>query len=213
MPDTIANLRRDYALEALTETDVHEDPTVQFARWFEEALNANVSEPNAFVLATATPEGRPSARVMLLKGLDARGFTFFTNYESRKGREILANPWVAMDFFWDELERQVRVEGRAEKVPAEESDAYFASRPHGSRLGAWASSQSSRITSREELEERLREVEARFGDGEVPRPPHWGGFLVAPVRIEFWQGRPSRLHDRILYELGESGWSVSRLSP
>lgn len=213
MPDTIANLRRDYALEALTETDVHEDPTVQFARWFEEALNANVSEPNAFVLATATPEGRPSARVMLLKGLDARGFTFFTNYESRKGREILANPWVAMDFFWDELERQVRVEGRAEKVPAEESDAYFASRPHGSRLGAWASSQSSRITSREELEERLREVEARFGGGEVPRPPHWGGFLVAPVRIEFWQGRPSRLHDRILYELDESGWSVSRLSP
>lgn len=213
MPDTIANLRRDYALEALTETDVHEDPTVQFARWFEEALNANVSEPNAFVLATATPEGRPSARVMLLKGLDARGFTFFTNYESRKGREILANPWVAMDFFWDKLERQVRVEGRAEKVSAEESDAYFASRPHGSRLGAWASSQSSRITSREELEERLREVEARFGGGEVPRPPHWGGFLVAPVRIEFWQGRPSRLHDRILYELGESGWSVSRLSP
>jgi pyridoxamine 5'-phosphate oxidase len=211
---SIADLRREYALARLDETDVSHDPIVEFARWFAEAQEAEVLEVNAMTLATATAAGVPSARIVLLKAFDERGFVFFTDYRSRKGGELEANPRAALVFYWGELERQVRITGGVAITSREESEEYFRSRPLGSRLGAWASHQSRVIPGRTVLEQDLRDVEERFGDGEVPLPPHWGGYRLVPDVIEFWQGRASRLHDRIRYtrEVGKR-WRVERLSP
>ena len=210
----VADLRREYTRAGLHESDLDPDPVEQFRRWFEEALAADLHEPNAVTLATATPDGKPSARTLLLKGFDERGFVFYTNYEGRKGRELEENPRCALLLYWGELERQVRVEGRAERVPAEESDAYFASRPRGSRLGAWASTQSREVGGRGVLEDRLRGLEAEYEGREVPRPPFWGGYRVEPKEFEFWQGRENRLHDRLVYRrAGDGGWRISRLQP
>jgi pyridoxamine 5'-phosphate oxidase len=209
----IAALRRNYSLSSLMEGDVDPDPIRQFEGWFADAVSAQVVEPNAMTLATASRDGVPSARIVLLKGVDANGFVFYTDYRSRKGAELAENPLAALTFLWKEIERQVRISGAVSRVSATESEAYFRTRPAGSRLGAWASQQSAVIPTRGELEERLREVASRFADGDVPLPPHWGGFRVMPDEIEFWQGRPDRLHDRILYRRGDSGWAISRLSP
>ncbi len=210
----IANMREEYTWSDLSEADVDADPLRQFAKWFEQALAAHLPEPNAMTLATATPDGQPSARMVLLKAFDASGFTFFTNYDSRKGRELTTNPRAALLFFWPQLQRQVRIEGTVERTSEAESDAYFRSRPLGSRLGAWASQQSEVIAGRHVLDERMRELAQRFADGEVPRPPHWGGYRVYPLTIEFWQGRPDRLHDRLRYQrVQPTGWRLERLSP
>jgi pyridoxamine 5'-phosphate oxidase len=210
----IANMRKEYIWGGLSESDMDADPLRQFEKWFQQALAAKLPEPNAMTLATATPDGQPSARVVLLKGCDASGFTFFTNYDSRKGRELTANPRAALLFFWSELQRQVRIEGTVERISEAESDAYFRSRPLGSRLGACASQQSEVIASRDLLEDRVRELAQRFPDGEVPRPPHWGGLRVRPLTIEFWQGRPDRLHDRLRYQrVPPDGWRIERVSP
>jgi pyridoxamine 5'-phosphate oxidase len=209
-----ADLRVDYARGALDERDVLADPVRQFARWFDEARAANVPEPNAMTLATAAPGGAPSARVVLLKLFDDRGFTFHTNYASRKARELAVNPRAALCIHWQPLERQVRIEGTVERVSAEESKAYFRSRPVAAQIGAWVSQQSTPIASREELEKLNRELTQRFANGPVPRPEHWGGLRVVPHAIEFWQGRPSRLHDRILYTRQPDGsWTRQRLAP
>jgi pyridoxamine 5'-phosphate oxidase len=210
---SLADIRRDYARHALDEKDVDPDPIRQFERWFADALAIDALEANAATLATATPDGRPSARIVLLKGCDPRGFTFFTNYESRKGRDLAANPRAALLFFWKELERQVAVEGPVEKVAAEESEGYFQVRPEASRIGAWASRQSQVVPSREFLEERYREFEAKFAGSAVPRPGYWGGFRILPEAVEFWQGRPSRLHDRLRYRKEGGAWTIERLSP
>ncbi|GGF07964.1 pyridoxamine 5'-phosphate oxidase [Hymenobacter cavernae] len=211
----LADLRRTYAQRTLTENDVAPDAVQQFRTWLDEALAAQLDEPTAMTLATVGSDGQPSTRVVLLKGLpEDAGFLFYTNYDSRKGQELAHEALAAINFFWPGLERQVRVEGRVEKAPATMSNAYFQSRPRGSQLGAWASPQSQVIGSREELEQREKEVEAQFADqNPLPRPPHWGGYIVRPTRIEFWQGRPSRLHDRILYEKEGEGWKRSRLAP
>lgn len=209
----LAELRRQYTLGGLTEADAGEDPFALFHQWFDVALAAELPEPNAFTLATVGPGGRPSARVVLLKALDARGFTFFTNYDSRKGRELAANPHCAMVFLWHQLERQVRVEGVVERVTPEESDSYFAVRPLGSRLGAWASRQSDVIPGREFLETQHDRLMKQYPDGTVPRPAFWGGYRVLPDALEFWQGRPNRLHDRIRFSRGSGGWTKDRLSP
>ena len=209
----LADLRREYGRRGLSEADVAPDPVAQLGRWLDEAVAAKCLEPNALTVATVAPDGRPRARVVLLKGLDARGLVFYTNAESAKGQELAANPDVALVLHWPELERQVRATGRAAPVPAEEADAYFASRPLGSRLGAWASPQSEVVPDRAALEARLAEATARFPDGEVPRPPHWGGYRVTPETVEFWQGRPNRRHDRLRYRRAEGAWLRERLAP
>lgn len=212
-PLSIADLRREYARARLDEKDVSINPFDQFARWLAEAQAAETVEVNAMVLATATLAGRPSARVVLLRGFDERGFVFFTDYRSRKGEELETNPRAALAFYWGELERQVRVEGTVARTTLEESASYFRTRPMGSRLGAWTSYQSRPIGSREELEADLLEVERRFSGPEVPLPPHWGGYRVTPECFEFWQGRESRLHDRIRYLRDGERWKIERLSP
>lgn len=211
--ESIAHLRRDHGVAPLELEDLDPDPIVQFGRWMEDALAAGLTLPNTMTLATAAPDGRPSARMVLLKGFDHRGFVFYTNYGSRKSRELAANPQAALVLYWSRLERQVRVEGRVERLGEAESDAYFASRPLESRLGAWASRQSEPLASRAELERRLAELERQYAGGDVPRPPHWGGWIVAPDAIELWQGRPNRLHDRFLYTHRGDAWERARLSP
>lgn len=199
--------------QSLTDLDLHPDPIKQFERWFVASLAANVPEPNAMTLATVGPHGVPSARIVLLKAYDERGFVFFTNYESRKGRELAENPNVALVLFWPTLERQVRVVGVASSTSREESEEYFHSRPRGSQLGAWASPQSQVLSTREELERRVDELALQYADGIVPLPPSWGGYRVAPHEIEFWQARPNRLHDRFRYRLDHGLWVKERLSP
>jgi len=219
MPDDPADLRREYARAELSRDHVADDPIEQFRSWFEEAQAAEVVEPNAMTLATAAPDGRPSARVVLLKGLDERGFHFYTNYDSRKGTELTQNPHASLVFWWGPLERQVRIDGTVERLPEEESTDYFHSRPRGSQLGAWASPQSRVIESREVLKENLEAVREEYADADViPRPTHWGGYVVRPRQIEFWQGRPSRLHDRLRYrrpdpESDNVDWTLERLAP
>jgi pyridoxamine 5'-phosphate oxidase len=208
----IADIRQEYMRTGLAEKDAAADPFKQFDRWFHDALQAELPLPNAMTLATATAAGRPAARAVLLKGVDAGGFVFYTNYASRKARELAANPHAALVFVWTELERQVRIEGAIEKVSAEESDAYFASRPLGSRLGAWASPQSMVLPSRLALATKVAAIVLRYGK-HPPRPPHWGGYRVLPEAIEFWQGRRSRLHDRLLYTKQAGGWKIERLAP
>lgn len=211
---SIADLRRDYALASLDASDVVADPIAQFSRWFANATAAEIVEPNAMTLATIGDDGAPDARIVLLKGVDARGFTFFTDYRSRKGRDLAARPAAALVFFWQELERQVRIRGTVVRLSSEESAAYYDSRPRGSRIGAWASEQSTVISDRSVLEAQVREVELRYPEAAAPPlPPHWGGFLVRPTQVEFWQGRQSRLHDRLQYRLQHGTWLLERLSP
>ena len=210
----LASLRKNYALQSLSETDVAPDPMIQFDRWFRETLDAKLPEPNAMTVATVGLNGRPSARTVLLKIADARGFVFFTNYESQKGNELAENPQAALLFTWLELERQIRIEGQTEKVHPSESESYFQIRPKASQIGAWASPQSRIIPSRETLEAKQQELQLQYANAEVlPLPPFWGGYRVIPDRIEFWQGRRSRLHDRILYTLEGETWKIERLAP
>jgi len=208
----IADIRQEYMRAGLAEKDAAADPFQQFDRWFQDALQAELALPNAMTLATATATGRPSARAVLLKGVDAGGFVFYTNYVSRKARELAENPYAALVFTWADLERQVRIEGTIEKVSAEESDEYFDSRPLGSRLGAWASPQSEVLPDNLTLAATLAKIVLRYGN-HPPRPPHWGGYRVEPQAIEFWQGRKNRLHDRLLYTKQDGGWKIVRLAP
>jgi pyridoxamine 5'-phosphate oxidase len=208
-----SSLRKEYTSAGLDKADVDPDPIVQFHEWFEKVIDADLHEPNAMVLATATRDGRPSARTVLLKGYDERGFVFYTNYEGRKARELETNPICALLFYWGELERQVRIEGRASRLSGEESDTYFAGRPRGSRLGAWASEQSRSVEDRSILEERLRALETEYEGRDIPRPLFWGGYRVEPDTVEFWQGRENRLHDRLVYLRNEGGWKIVRLQP
>ncbi|WP_145187736.1 pyridoxamine 5'-phosphate oxidase [Pseudomonas sp. URMO17WK12:I11] len=215
MTQSLADMRRDYTRDGLAETQAPDEPFALFQQWFGDAVKTEQPpvEANALTLATVDADGRPHCRVLLLKGLDARGFTFFTNYDSAKSQQLEANPFAAMTFFWPALERQVRIEGRVEKVSARESDEYYQVRPLGSRLGAWASPQSQVIASREELEGMVKATEARFSDTQPHCPEHWGGYRLLPERIEFWQGRPSRLHDRLNYRLVDGQWQRERLAP
>ena len=210
---SLAELRREYASRALNEADALDDPITQFSQWFGEALKSELVDVNAMTLATASPDGRPAARIVLLKGFDEQGFVFFTNYESAKARDLAANPRACLLVFWAELERQVRITGRVIKTSADESEKYFQSRPFESQIGAWASAQSTTIAGRPTLETRYAELAAKYAAGPVPLPPFWGGYRVAPETIEFWQGRQSRLHDRLLYSLTGGAWTRSRLAP
>jgi pyridoxamine 5'-phosphate oxidase len=210
---SIAAIRKDYKLKTLSELEIDAEPTRQFGKWWEEAMSSHIDEINAMTLATATLEGKPSARIVLLKGYDEHGFCFFTNYESHKGIELADNPKASLVFFWKELERQVRIDGITEKLTASESDAYFFSRPIGSRIGAWASPQSKTI-AQSELEKNVKKYEQEFANKNIDRPEYWGGYRVKPQVIEFWQGRPNRLHDRLQYSLQENKqWKIERLAP
>ncbi len=210
----IADIRTEYKLQTLNESDVANHPIRQFDKWWSEAMNSDIDEVNAMVLATATKDGKPSARIVLLKDYDEKGFVFYTNYDSQKGLELADNPNASIVFFWKELQRQVRIEGVIEKVSAEESDTYFNSRPEGSRIGAWASPQSKVVPTRNVLEDKYEEYHQKFAGKNIPRPSHWGGYRIKPTEIEFWQGRPNRLHDRILYSQQEEGnWKIERLAP
>ncbi len=215
MEPRITDARKEYECGALDEATVERDPIRQFAAWYDEAVAAGVPEPEAMTLATATPDGRPSARIVLLRGFDDRGFCFFTNYESHKGRELAANPQAALTFHWADLERQVRIEGRVEQTTEAESDAYFKSRPSASRIGAWSSPQSEVIADRGALEALFADFQGEHPDETaIPRPAHWGGYRLFPERIEFWQGRRSRLHDRLRFRrTAEGGWIIERLAP
>jgi pyridoxamine 5'-phosphate oxidase len=209
----LAELRREYVVGGLDETDLDADPVTMFRRWLHDATVAGLHEPNAMVVSTATSDGVPSSRIVLLKGLDARGFVFYTNYESRKAAELDANPSCALLFPWHDLERQVRVEGTVSRLSAEENAAYFRTRPRSSQIGAWASPQSQVVESRASLDQRYAEVTGRFGDDQdVPLPPHWGGYCVRPETVEFWQGRRGRMHDRLRYRRGAT-WQIDRLAP
>ncbi len=209
----LSELRREYLLQELSRTSVDADPFVQFAAWMNEAINSQVLDATAMTVSTVDAEGRPSSRVVLLKSYDANGFVFFTNYESRKASDLEQNANIALHFYWPDLERQIMINGTAERTRREESQVYFASRPPESRIAAWASKQSSTLASRQELVDRVSEISTLFKDKDIVCPPFWGGYRVTPVRIEFWQGRESRMHDRILYELNGDQWTISRLSP
>lgn len=208
------DIRKDYRLHSLLEEEVESNPILQFKKWWTEALKSRIIEPNAMTLATTNASGRPSARIVLLKGFREEGFIFFTNYDSRKGKEIEANPFVSIVFLWKEIERQVRIEGEAVKISQEESDAYFASRPRESRIGAWSSPQSKVIPDRRILEQNVRLYDEKFNSEDIPRPKNWGGYVVRPDSIEFWQGGPGRLHDRLHYKIDEQkNWTIERLAP
>lgn len=211
--ENIQNLRQDYRSASLSENDVDSNPILQFKKWFQDAVSSQLYEPNVMTLATSDRFGKPTARIVLLKGIDEDGFVFYTNYESKKGRDLVENPQAALVFFWPELERQVRIEGVVSKVSEQTSSEYFHSRPIGSQLGAMASPQSKVISDRESLERKVEQLTTQYADQEIPRPLHWGGYLVEPTHIEFWQGRPSRLHDRIVYDLVEGSWIINRLAP
>ncbi len=213
MTERIEDIRKEYKLHSLLENGVDADPIRQFHQWWNEATLSNIEEPNAMTLATSNKNGKPSARIVLLKGLSNDGFVFYTNYESRKGDELKENPFASLLFFWKELERQVRIEGTVTKTSEEKSIDYFVSRPELSKIGAWSSPQSSVIPDRDHLEKNVTKYQQQFGDGEIPKPPHWGGYKVKPTLIEFWQGRPSRLHDRLQYTLNNEKWIIERLAP
>ncbi len=209
----INNLRHDFSKKTLDKVDVNKNPIFQFETWFKEAVESNVNEPNAMTVCTSTKEGKPSARIVLLRNFNENGFVFYTNYTSRKGVEVLENPNCALLFFWPELERQVRIEGVLQLQSETESDSYFNNRPRGSKLGAWVSEQSKIIQSRKVLDEKYSELSAKYPDDNIPRPSYWGGYILKPSSIEFWQGRPSRLHDRILFSLVNNAWEIERLAP
>jgi pyridoxamine 5'-phosphate oxidase len=210
----IADIRKEYKLQSLSEKESLADPFAQFAKWWSEAMASGIDEVNAMTLATASADGMPDARIVLLKGFDEKGFTFFTNYQSAKGHQLLENPRASLVFFWKELERQIRISGLSVPVTSQENDAYFNSRPEGSRIGAWASPQSETIDSRDWLEGNEKKIRERFAGGKIERPPHWGGYRIRPTLLEFWQGRPNRLHDRIRYDLQKNGsWKIERLAP
>ena len=213
MNEAIAGIRKDYKLKSLLEADLKKDPVEQFSVWWDEAVKSDIAEVNAMTLATCNADGRPSARIVLFKGLTNDGFVFYTNYQSNKGKELERNPYAALVFFWKELERQVRIEGAVEKINEAESDSYFQSRPAGSKIGAWSSAQSSTVASREVIEESYLNYLKKFNTNPIPRPPFWGGYIVKPKKMEFWQGRSSRLHDRIMYSKQNEDWKIERLSP
>jgi pyridoxamine 5'-phosphate oxidase len=212
--NSIATIRKIYQLQSLLEKEVDANPLKQFETWWQQAIESKIEEPNAMTLATCTASGKPSARIVLLKGITENGFIFFTNYTSRKGKEIEENPFVSLLFFWKEMERQVRIEGSIQKITAAASDDYFCTRPRASRIGAWCSPQSTVIENREFLQNNVEKYNTQFGDENIPRPGFWGGYTVEPNRIEFWQGRPGRLHDRLQYSLTENKlWNIERLAP
>lgn len=213
MSNSIADIRTDYRMKSFLEADAAKDPYTQFGHWWLEAVESKIEEVNAMTLATASQDGFPSARIVLLKGYDKNGFVFFTNYNSQKGQEIAANPKACLLFFWKELERQVRIDGSIEKVSKEDSETYFQSRPIGSRIGAWCSPQSKVIADRSILDQNVDFYTQKFNGEDVPRPDHWGGYIVKPTAIEFWQGRSSRLHDRLRYTSQSEGWKLERLAP
>ncbi|MFM8591526.1 MAG: pyridoxamine 5'-phosphate oxidase [Sphingomonadales bacterium] len=214
MASSIAELRKEYTLRALIEGEVHASPIEQFTSWWNQALESKIEEVNAMALSTLSEEGLPESRIVLLKGYSAEGFIFFTNYQSSKGTQLQQNAHCSLLFFWKELERQVRISGKAKKISEQESDAYFNSRPEGSKIGAWASPQSSVVESQEWLTENFEKIKNKYTHTAIPRPSHWGGFIVQPAAIEFWQGRPSRMHDRIRYSASATGeWKIERLAP